>query len=152
VKQWPVVSGLWSVVSDLCLEFEKGEREMSVRDYRDLITWQKAMDVVIECYRIGGAFPKSELYGLTSQLQRAAVSVPANIAEGQGRTHTKEFLNHLSIAYGSLMEVETHLQIAARLEYIEPDSLEALFDKCAEVGRLLNGLMGSLNRKLTTDH
>ena len=125
---------------------------MGVRSYRELEVWQKAMDLVIECYRTGERFPKSELYGLTSQLQRAAVSVPANIAEGQGRSHTKEFLNHLSIAYGSLMEGETHLLIAYRLNYIERSSLESLLDKCAEVGRMLNGLVSALNRKLSSDH
>lgn len=109
------------------------------------------MDMVVECYRISDPFPKAELYGLTSQLQRAAVSIPANIAEGQGRSHTKEFLNHLSIAYGSLMEVETHLQIAARLHYLDDDSLQLLLGKSAEIGRMLNGLIQSLNRKLT-DH
>ncbi len=110
------------------------------------------MDLVVECYRVAGKFPKTELYGLTSQLQRAAVSVPANIAEGQGRSHTKEFLNHLSIAYGSLMEVETHLEIAARLSYLEHATLSPLLLKTAEIGRMLNGLMHALNRKLTTDH
>ena len=129
---------------------------MSIRSYRELEVWQKAMDLVIGCYDAGKRFPQTERYGLTSQLQRAAVSVPANIAEGQGRNHTREFINHLSIAYGSLMEVETHLQIACRLHYIESDSLESLLEKCAVVGRMLNGLMQSLNRRLTgpptTDH
>jgi four helix bundle protein len=125
---------------------------MGIRSYRELEVWQKAMDLVVECYRISERFPKTELYGLTSQLQRAAVSVPANIAEGQGRSHTKEFLNHLSIAYGSLMEVETHLQIAARLNYLDLPSLELLLEKGAVVGRMLNGLMQALNRKLSTDH
>ena len=91
------------------------------------------------------------MYALT-QLQRAAVSVPANIAEGQGRNHTREFINHLSIAYGSLMEVETHLQIALRLKYIEVSSVQEMLSRSAEVGRMLNGLMQALARKLTTDH
>lgn len=92
---------------------------MSVQSYQELEVWKKAMDLVVACYRTSEGFPKSEAYGLVTQLQRAAVSVPANIAEGQGRNHTKEFINHLSIAYGSLMEIETHLQIAERLGYIE---------------------------------
>jgi four helix bundle protein len=107
------------------------------------------MDLVVDCYRLAETFPKTETYGLVIQLQRAAVSVPANIAEGQGRNHTREFINHLSIAYGSLMEVETHLQIAARLNYIEDKSLERLLEKSSEIGRMLNGLMQSLYRKLT---
>jgi len=82
---------------------------MAVLSYRDLQVWQKAMDFVVECYRAAEQFPKTETYGLVIQLQRSAVSVPANIAEGQGRNHTREFINHLSMAYGSLMEVETHL-------------------------------------------
>jgi four helix bundle protein len=121
---------------------------MGVRSYRELEVWQKAMDLVVECYRICERFPKPELYSLSSQLQRAAVSVPANIAEVQGRSHTKEFLNHLSIACGSLMEVETHLQIAARLNYLDTASLERLLERSAQTGRMLNGLI----RKLSTDH
>jgi len=93
-----VVSGQWSVVSEEL-------KNMSVRSYRDLIVWQKAMDLVKSVYSVAGGLPKEELYCLTSQIRRAAISVPSNIAEGQGRTSTKEFLHHLSIAYGSLMEV-----------------------------------------------
>jgi four helix bundle protein len=106
------------------------------------------MNLVMDCYIVTREFPKFEIYGLASQLQGAMVCVPANIAEGQGRKHTKEFLNHLSIAYGSLMEVETHRQIAARLCYIDIASLESLLKKSAEIGRMLNGLRQSLNRKL----
>lgn len=104
---------------------------MGIRSYRELEVWQKSIDLVVECYRISESYPKAELYGLTSQLRRAAVSVPANIAEGQGRSHTKEFLNHLSIAYGSLMEVETHLQIAARLNYLDTASLQHMLENSA---------------------
>jgi four helix bundle protein len=109
------------------------------------------MDLVVECYRVAEQLPKTEIYGLTSQLRRAAVSIPANVAEGQGRSHTKEFLNHLSIAYASLMEVETHLQIAHRLQYINSASLLTLLEQSSEVGRMLNGLIHALNRKLTTE-
>jgi four helix bundle protein len=125
-------------------------QEMGIRSYRDLDVWRKAMDLVVGCYKITNQFPRSEVYGLTSQVRRAAVSVPANIAEGNGRSHTKEYLHHLSVAYGSLMEVETHLQIAARLNYINEASLNALLDRSGEVGRMLNGLIQSLNRKLQT--
>jgi four helix bundle protein len=110
------------------------ETRMSIRSYRDLEVWQKAMDLVVACYRAAAQFPKTETYGLTIQLQRAAVSVPANIAEGQGRNHTKEFINHLSMAYGSLMEVETHLQIASRLNYLEASSMQVILSQCAEIG------------------
>jgi four helix bundle protein len=125
---------------------------MALQSYRDLHVWQKSMDFVVECYRAAEAFPQTEKYGLTSQLQRAAVSVAANIAEGQGRNHTREFINHLSMAYGSLMEVETHLQIAARLRYIEEPLLQRLLSLSNEIGRMLNGLMQSLERKLATGH
>src|SRR5438105_12747151 len=125
---------------------------MPLQSYRELQVWQKSMDLVVECYSAAQRFPRSEAYGLVTQLQRAAVSIPANIAEGQGRNHTREFINHLSIAYGSLMEVETHLQIAARLNYIDEQDLDKVLLQTNEIGRMLNGLMQSLNRKLTTDH
>jgi four helix bundle protein len=96
----------------------------SVKSYRDLEVWQKAMAMVVECYKITKQFPKDEIYGLTFQLRRAAVSIPANIAEGRERQHTREFVQHLSIAYGSLAELETHLQIAQRLNYIDIGQLD----------------------------
>jgi len=91
---------------------------MGVKSYRDLETWQVSMDLVAEVYRVTKLFPRDEIYGLTNQLRRAAVSVPSNIAEGQGRDSTKEFLHHLSMAHGSLCEVETQLLIAQGLEYL----------------------------------
>ena len=123
---------------------------MSGNSYRDLKVWQKAISLVIDCYEYAKQFPKTEIYGLAGQLQRAAVSIPANIAEGQGRSHTREFLNHLSIAYGSLMEVETHLQIAAKLHYLDEAALASLLEKCSVIGRMLNGLMQSLTRRLSS--
>lgn len=125
---------------------------MSIQSYRDLDVWQKAMDLVTLCYQSAERFPKTETYGLATQMRRAAVSVPANIAEGQGRSHTKEFMNHLSIAYGSLMELETHLQIAGRLQYLDDCSMKDLLARTAEIGRMINGLLQSLNRKLLCDH
>jgi four helix bundle protein len=104
------------------------------------------MDLVVACYRIAKLFPKTETYGLTSQLQRAAVSVPANIAEGHGRGHTKEYLQHLAIAYGSLMEVETHLQIAVRIGYLEAKLSDEPMALAAQVGRMLNALIRSLSK------
>ena len=122
---------------------------MNLESYRDLEVWQKSMDLVVECYQITKKFPKAEIYGLTSQLQRAAVSIPANIAEGRERQYTKEFLQHLSIAYGSLAELETHLQIAQRLDYLDMNHLKQMLDKTAEVGRMLNGLRKSLEKRGT---
>ena len=123
---------------------------MKVRSYCELIVWQKAMDLVQEVYAATRNFPREEIYGLTSQLRRAAVSVPSNIAEGRGRKSTNEFLHHLSIAYGSLMELETQLMIAERLDYLEQRDVARMTERTAEVGRLLNGLSNSLSTK--TDH
>ncbi|MFQ5716811.1 MAG: four helix bundle protein [Nitrospinales bacterium] len=119
---------------------------MSLKGYRDLEVWKKAMDLVVECYRVTEKFPKREGYGLTSQLQRAAVSIPANIAEGKERKHIKEYLQHLSIAYGSLAELETHLQIAARLNYLGEDNAKNLLDKTGEIARMINGLRKALEK------
>ena len=119
---------------------------MKVRNYRELIAWQRAMDLVEAVYTATRRFPQDELYGLTSQLRRAVVSVPSNIAEGQGRTTTKEFLHHLSIAHGSLREVETQVLIAQRLAYLSEGETEPVLALAGEVGRLVNGLANSLPR------
>jgi four helix bundle protein len=118
---------------------------MGIRNYRDLIVWQKAMDLVEKVYFATRKFPKDELYGLTNQLRRASVSIPSNIAEGQGRRTEKEYANFLSIARGSLNEVETQILIAERLKYLEKDAVQMLLNLSAEVGRLTNGLMNVLN-------
>jgi four helix bundle protein len=118
---------------------------MPVKNYRDLIAWQKSMDLVEEIYRITKAFPREEIYGLTSQLRRCGVSIPSNIAEGQGRRTDAEFAHRLSIAHGSLREAETQLMIAKRLAYIADEQLDNLLVKTAEVGRLINGLWKTLS-------
>jgi four helix bundle protein len=105
------------------------------------------MDLVEAIYQQTQPFPKEEVYGLTSQIWRAAVSIPANIAEGYGRTHRKEYVHHLSIARGSLWEVETLLQLAVRLKYLEREAALILWERLQEVGRLLNGLLRSLASK-----
>jgi len=116
----------------------------TVQSYRDLIAWQKSMALVADVYRCTQAFPKCEMYGLTSQLRRAAVSVPSNIAEGQGRLSTGEFKQFLGHARGSLLEAETQISIARELGYLEREDSERLLHKSGEVGRVLNGLMASL--------
>src|SRR6478752_61790 len=116
--------------------------------YHDLTVWQKAVDLVIDCYKLTGRFPRSEQYGLTCQLQRAAVSIPSNIAEGAGRGHTREFIRHLGIARGSLFEAETQIVIAQRLGYATPEGVQPLLAAVAEIGRMLHGLIASLERKL----
>jgi len=119
---------------------------MGHTSYRDLEVWHKAMNLVVECYKITREFPKHEIYGLSSQLQRAAVSIPANIAEGRERQHRKEFLQHISIANGSIAELETHIQIAERLIYLDAQQAKCLLAQTAEIGRMLNGLRNSLAR------
>ena len=121
---------------------------MSVHSHRDLNVWQKAIDFVSDCYKVTQEFPRHEIYGLTSQLRRAAVSVPANIAEGKGRTATKAYLNHLDIAHGSLAEVDTHLTIALKLKYLSVEDHVRLMASVEEVGRMLNGLRRSLEASL----
>jgi len=125
---------------------------MAVQSYRDLIAWQKAMDLVKLVYELTDKFPSEERFGLTSQIRKAVVSVPSNIAEGQGRNSTKEFINHLSIAYGSLMETETQNLVAEMRAYISAGESAVVLTKAAEVGRLINGLSYSLMRKLNTEH
>ena len=125
---------------------------IKINSYQDLAVWQRAMDLVIDCYRIVKSFPKTEQYGLTNQLQRAVVSIPANIAEGHGRKYTKEFLRHLSIAKGSLAELETHMQIAQRLEYIKKEELNRILSKTDEISRMLTGLHKSLALKAKPTH
>lgn len=117
---------------------------MKVDGFRDLVAWQKAVELAIDCYSVTKNFPTTERYGLTSQLQRAAVSVPANIAEGKGRGFNGAYVNHLAIANGSLCELETHVEIATRLGYLEPTQFEQLQQKIGEVGRLITALRKSV--------
>lgn len=114
------------------------------RSYKDLIAWQIAMDLVLGIYHSTRGFPREEVYGLTSQLRRAAVSVASNIAEGQGRLSKREFHQFLGQPRGSLMEIETQIQIAQRLNYLEDGQAKSLLAKSAEAGRILNGLIASM--------
>ena len=118
---------------------------MAISYYRDLEVWQFAMELVVECYRLSATFPNDERFGLTSQLRRAAVSIPANIAEGHGRAVTGAFLNHLSIAAGSLKEVEAHRLIASRFEFVGKDDIAPALDQSARIGRMLTGLKRPLD-------
>ncbi|PYV45967.1 MAG: diversity-generating retroelement protein bAvd family protein [Acidobacteria bacterium] len=122
---------------------------VSLKSYRDLVVWQKGMDLVVECYRITNLLPKNEIYGLASQIQRAAVSIPANIAEGHGRDHLGDYLHHLSVANGSLMELETHLLLLPRLSYVSSNELERAFTLTDEIGKMLSGLSKSLKGKIS---
>ncbi|MGA2337690.1 MAG: four helix bundle protein [Terriglobales bacterium] len=112
--------------------------------YRDLIAWRKATDLALEIYRATHKFPKDEIYGLTSQMRRAAVSVASNIAEGKGRYSRKEFAQFLYRARGSLLELETQLFIAQELHYLEPIVFRRMEERTKELGRILNGLTKSV--------
>jgi len=131
---------------------------MQVKGYQQLIAWQKAVALVTDIYRISSTFPREEVYGLTSQLRRAAVSVPSNIAEGQGRATTGEFVQFLCHARGSLYEVETQILIGRNLGYMTLEQQESLISSVTRVGRVLNGLITSLQkqrqraRSLATSH
>jgi four helix bundle protein len=120
---------------------------MTVRNYRDLIVWQKAMDLVEMVYKATHTFPSEEMFGLKSQLRRAAVSVPSNIAEGQGRHTTREFLHFLSISNGSLREIETQILIAGRLNYLPENQCTQMLELANQIGRLRNRLVASLEKK-----
>ena len=117
----------------------------TIRTYADLDVWVKSMSLVEEVYKFTKALPSDERFGLITQMQRAAVSIPSNNAEGHGRRSTGAYLNHLSISYGSLMELETQIQISQRLNYIDQALQIRLLNKTAEIGRMLNGLKHSLN-------
>ncbi|MCX5893200.1 MAG: four helix bundle protein [Deltaproteobacteria bacterium] len=116
------------------------------KDYTDLIVWQKAMNLVTEIYRLTRKLPKDELFGLTSQLRRAAVSIPSNIAEGQGRLTQGEFRLFLGNARGPLSELETQILIARNLDLIDKIEAARLLEMATEVGRTLNGLIASTKR------
>ena len=119
------------------------------RAYRELIVWQKAMDLVPVVYRLTRQLPREELYELSSQIRRAVISVPANIAEGQGRQHPAEFAQHLSIARGSLAELYTLLLAAQRLWCLQTDDLETALPLMVEVRRLLQGLLQKVRSTVT---
>ena len=127
---------------------------MRAKDYKDFIVWQKAIDLSVEIYKLVKLLPKTETYGLSDQMRRAVVSIPSNIAEGQGRSSAKEFMHFLSIARGSQKELETQIYICTRLEYFtEEEALNAL-NLCEEIGKMLNSLItkiqSSFSNHLTT--
>ncbi len=120
---------------------------MQVKSYQDLIVWQKAISLVTEIYTLTAQFPGHEIYGLSSQLRRASVSIPSNIAEGHGRATRGEFNQFLGHARGSLCEVQTQIFIAHKLGYITGKQEQAVIALTDELGRILNGLITSIVRK-----
>src|SRR6516165_10296995 len=113
---------------------------MGIQSYRELEVWKLSMDLAAECFRTTKSFPKEEVFAMTSQIRRAAASIPANIAEGQGREHTKEFLHHLSVARGSLMELETHLMLSQRVGLLDQNATTLLLTRTERISRMLAGL------------
>ena len=121
-----------------------GKREGEGPGYQGLIAWQRAMDLVEAVYATTRAWPREEIYGLTQQARRAATSIPSNIAEGHGRSGTKEYAHHVSVAYGSLSELETQILIGERLGYHPDAETRTLLLRINEVRRILRGLLKSL--------
>lgn len=117
---------------------------MKTRRFRELLVWQESMSLAREVYEITKDFPRSEAFGLVSQLRRAAVSVPSNIAEGHGRTSDKSFAVFLGQARGSLFEVETQLELAGNLGYLTTEKLPSLLSQCEKITRMLNALLRTL--------
>lgn len=117
---------------------------MRVKHFRDLLVWQSAMKLARQVYMLTRGFPREEMFGLTSQLRRAAVSIPSNIAEGQGQISDKAFVAYLSRARGSLYEVETQAELAESLGLMSRSDLDPLLGDCKEVGRMIHGLMNSM--------
>lgn len=115
-----------------------------MKDFKDLIVWQKAMELVAEVYLLVKKLPKEELFALSDQIRRAAISIPSNIAEGQGRNSTKEFIQFLAIAKGSKAELETQLLLCVKINYLNNSDIETAINLIQEVGKMLNALQKSL--------
>jgi four helix bundle protein len=122
---------------------------VALRSYQELIGWKKGIELVTDVYRLTQKFPKQEIYGLTSQIRRAAVSIPSNIAEGQGHMSRGEFKQFLGHARGSVLELESQVLIARNLAYLNLEEGEFLLERIAELGRVLNGLLKSLDPAVT---
>ena len=118
-----------------------------VTDYRDLHVWTESMSLAANIYGITRDFPRDELFGMVTQMRRAAASVPANIAEGFGREHTRSFIQFLRVAQGSLKELETHVLLSERAGLLQPNSSVVLMGQCGTVGKMLRALIRSLTRK-----
>lgn len=120
---------------------------MKIRSYQDLDVWKKSILLVKSAYALTSSLPSKEQYGLISQINRAATSIPANIAEGRARSSKKEFLFFLKIAMGSLAELETHIFVAMEIGYFTPSETKPFFDECSEIGKMLHGLSNALKQQ-----
>jgi four helix bundle protein len=122
---------------------------MSVSRFRELRAWQLGMDLAERVYLLTDSFPKSETYGLTSQIRRSAVSIPSNLAEGHGRTSSKEFLQFIAIAFGSICELETQILLSHRLKYVtDANDLEMMLALLTETGKTIRGLQKAIRERL----
>jgi four helix bundle protein len=122
-----------------------------IQSFKDLLVWQKALTLSVLCYELTKAFPKDEMYGMTAQIRRASVSVPANIAEGHGREHTRSFIQFLRVAQGSLKELETHLMLAEQVNLAPAAALAPAYAMTDEIGRMLRALIRALQEKLGSE-
>ena len=118
---------------------------MTSKNYKGLIVWQRSMELVLEIYKITRSFPPEELYSLTAQMKRAAVSIPSNIAEGQGRITSKEFIRFLSMARGSLWELSTQIELCERLHYLDKNQTATIHSMITEIAKMLNALSNSIS-------
>jgi four helix bundle protein len=125
------------------------EHPGQIRDYRDLIVWQEAMDIAEAVYRLTAVFPRAEMFGMTSQMRRASASIPANIAEGFGRAQRRVFIQFLRIAQGSLKELETHTALSQRVGLLAPEDSGAMLDQCERLGKRLVAFVRSLEARET---
>jgi four helix bundle protein len=123
--------------------------DQSINSYRDLRVWQDAMTLAESCYVLTGRFPRDELFGLTSQIRRAAASIPANIAEGHGRESTGSFVQSLRVSQGSLKELETHLLLAQRVGILAIADLDITMGRCESLGKMVRALIRSRQDKST---
>ncbi len=125
---------------------------MAGKSYKDLLVWQKSIDLTVEIYKLVKFLPNEEVYVLSSQMRRAAISIPSNIAEGQQRKSNKEFINFLSIARGSKAELQTQLYLCYKLSLLTKQQVEKPMNMLSEIGKMINKLMESINWQLTTDY
>jgi four helix bundle protein len=129
---------------------EEGVSEYGkINTYKDLIVWQKAMSLVVSVYEISKEFPADERFGITNQIRRAVVSVPSNIAEGWGRKSLGSYVQFLRIAYGSLCETDTQLEICVRLNYVNPEEVNGIKNQVKEVEKMIKSLISKLEQKTT---
>ena len=126
----------------------ESEKFVRAKSYKDFVVWQKSMDLAEEIYKLVKLLPKTETYALSDQMRRAVISIPSNIAEGQGRNSTKEFIKFLAIARDSQCELETQLQLCNKIGYLQEDETKTALSLCEEISKMLNSLVKKLSATL----